>query len=438
MRSTLYIEEKRDRKQKNNDVVFKKKGKGNRYFNAFCLKYIAVDIKTGKGQLIETYELAIAFRDSNGNEKINSSLTMLIYKVWGSCEVNSKYSRGQHIVHFLNWLLKNRHHFKQLNSLAELNIEMLKEYLNSYSYEVDSETFNYAKHTLLKLYMCLATEGLLKFVSEECITEDILNDVRQATYKNRKVIHRLPEPLIPIMIQVCELETPDIALGVAKGILSGTRVSELTNLSRDAVSFIGQNDFKLDIRNRNIKKVSSPRVQGKVKVPRNQRVYNEKIGGDILGVDKLKDLYEKHIKMYTPKDGSNALFVDKNGNAMSSETFSRRFRVFKRKFIEKLESSSDPVMFAYADFLKKKKWATHIMRGIFSNLYAERCNNVKDLQFARGDKSSDSSDRYISDTDRIAYQGELAIQGRRREVFKRKPLPITQFKPQLEVKDEML
>jgi len=418
-------------------VVYKIKGCGNKYFNAYCLKYVVSDVETTKGEVKEAEDVLIAFRNSNGYEKVNSTLSAVLNEEWGNNNSNSKFTRGQYIIKYLNWALQHKSYYKNYKSLADLNIEMARDYVFLLSFETVRETHSYIKSTLHGFYESLVSHGMIRYTSAEAVEGDIFKSVRLAPIRIKEINHKLPMELIPKLIAVSEAETPDITFGVMLGILSGVRESELVNLIRSSVKVLGQNDYKLIVKNRNLRSdVSSPRTRGRVKKPRSQRVYNDKLGSILFGINKLKEVYEKHLVSYKAKDGSGALFVDNNGNAMTAATFSNRFDLLKEKFIKYLEKSDDPIIYTYANTLKHKKWKTHIMRGIFSNVYAEQSKSIKELRIARGDEQDETSLRYIADTDRIAKQQEEVLQDSRRANFSKRPLPITEFKPNIEVNDD--
>lgn len=413
-------------------VVYKIKGCGNKYFNAYCLKYVVSDVETTKGKVKETEDVLIAFRNSNGYEKVNSTLSAALNWKWGNNSSGSKYTRGQYIINYLNWTLRHRSYYKAYKSLADLNIQMARDYIFLLSFETERETHTYIKSTLQGFYEVLVRHNMLKYVSAEAVIGDIFEKTKLAPKRIKEINHKLPIVLIPKLIKVSEAETPDITLALMFGILAGLRGSELMNLNRNSIRILGQNDFKLVVKNRNLRSdVSSPRTRGRVKKPRTQRVYNDKLGSFLFGVNKLKEVYEDHLKLYKAEEGSEALFIDNTGKAMTSATYSNRFNLLRKKFIEYLEKSSDPVMYVYANTLKQKKWKTHLLRGIFSNVYAEYSKSVKELRAARGDEQDESALRYIADTDRITKQQEEAVQESRRVNYSKKPLSILEIKPSI-------
>lgn len=123
------------------------------------------------------------------------------------------------------------------------------------------------------------------------------------------------------------------------------------------------------------------------KKKRNQEVFIIKEWFDVL----LKD----HIDLYKPKDKSGALFVNRDGKAMTEKSYDQYFRKVKNYFIRLLMeygSIEDKIL---AKHLKSKKWLTDIGREIFSNMVAEKSDNPAMIATARGDKDFTSSLFYL-------------------------------------------
>ncbi|MEZ3468342.1 MAG: hypothetical protein K1W40_07835 [Schaedlerella sp.] len=97
------------------------------------------------------------------------------------------------------------------------------------------------------------------------------------------------------------------------------------------------------------------------------------------------------------KDNVSAVFIDKNGNPMTENTYWKRFSRVRREFIRRLYACPDMETQMYALFLESYKWSTHIGRGTYSNISARSVNNLGELAVMRGDSSLSSSLPYLND-----------------------------------------
>lgn len=202
-------------------------------------------------------------------------------------------------------------------------------------------------------------------------------------------------------LEYAQINTPEIAFGIALQIMGGVRQGELVNTIIDDIEIDKTNNIMtiwlqdrpelFYDRNINIKK-----SQTKKNNPRKQIIY------DFNGC--LLDIYNNHLK-YISKNANDiardlrALFIDKNGNAMSGNTYESKFKKLKNDFIDEVEKKSP----SYAQKLRTHSWASHIGRHIFTNFLLS--NNMVDgangnpeptlLQVNRGDSSQYSSTQYI-------------------------------------------
>lgn len=420
--------------------VYKIKGKGNKYHNAFFVKSQNVKKISTKGKEVSEADVLIAYRNSIGLERVNSTLSYILDSIWASNLPNARVTRARIITRFLNWTLINKDVYKNYSSLADLKLEMFKDYLNDSKHDLEHYSHKITKMTLELFYKELHRNELINEKFEEEYIEREFDSIGISHFYRKNVKHNLIKPLAKILVDVCEMTTPDILLGVMLGMFGGVRCGELVNLTRRAVRFVGVYDMSLNIQTRNLRPdIDDIREKGTAKVTRKQKVYYSDIGIELYGDSRLRKIYEKHIYTYKVKDGSNALFVDKNGQAMTAATFKKRFKKLKKAFINTIESNNDPLIYAYSQKVKAERWGTHILRGIFTNLYANKVGNsqlgIKMLQKARGDSNPKSAMKYLMDIDEVNRQQEEALHGMRQKYFKEKPKAIKTFKS-LEYKGE--
>lgn len=327
MSTVIYIKEKQTEKK----FVYKIKGKGNKYFSAFFVKSINTTQTSAKGNEVDVSDVLIAFRNGRGLEDVNGTLTYILDEIWGSNLANARYTRASHIVRFLNWTLINKQYYKHYHNLSDLTLEMVIEYLKRSYYDYDHETHKYAKKTLKSLYKFMRNYGVIKEELDGETVDIKFDSLQISKFAIKQRRHNLPRELIKILIDICEIVAPEILLGVIFGILGGCRVGELVNLTNAAVRKIGNYDYKLSIKDRMLRPdVQSIRTRGTPKVARSQKIYNSYIGIELFGETKLKEIYNEHKKNFKATDGSNALFVDANGRAMTAKIFKEKFKKSKK------------------------------------------------------------------------------------------------------------
>jgi integrase len=205
----------------------------------------------------------------------------------------------------------------------------------------------------------------------------------------------------------------DIALGVCFLFLGGVRVSEVTNLTRNSFNSIKEGDFRLNIKDnseilfKRIKNVQSNKTK--------RTNYSKKPTQKILDIPELFEIYENHMKKlrFLERAGKiknkHALFVNEDGEAMTTRSFTKKFNTIRDIFKGSLLGTDEFEIF------NSTKWSTHIGRGVFTNRRIEELNIDHELHQGllllkadRGDTSLFSASDYIDgnitrrDMDRIS------------------------------------
>ncbi|RAS89623.1 hypothetical protein A3863_10410 [Priestia endophytica] len=187
---------------------------------------------------------------------------------------------------------------------------------------------------------------------------------------------------------------PRISLGIYLQFMGGLRVGEVVNIKRtQAMRRVRNGDFILDIRDQNFRTDIKDIISSSVKRPRTQEIFNIK--------EWLPTLFEDHIARFSTGDGSKALFVNNRGKAMTSKSYSQYFNNVKNAFCHYLRRYGDEDDIIVADHLQMIDWSTHIGRGTFTNIVADKTDNPFLLAFKRGDKKVDSALPYLSKTVRL-------------------------------------
>ena len=183
-----------------------------------------------------------------------------------------------------------------------------------------------------------------------------------------------------------------IALGIYFQIFGGLRVSEVVNLKRTQVAHgMRKGDFILKLQNQNFR--VDLKEHPSVKKVRAQQVLQINDWG--------LSLFSDHIQLYQPMDGSNALFINRDGLPLSGRSYRQYFEKVKKTFIKLLEQKGDSEQKLLAHHLKYIKWSTHIGRGTFTNMVAENVENPYEIAHLRGDSNINSAITYMVSTNRI-------------------------------------
>ena len=367
--------------------------------------------------------------DDSGNVKLSipSALNQLLTR-WKLKSITNAKNHGDTIVSFLNYVknevatgddeeftrLKNEGFygldFYHGQQFLKYCIEEKKVNLNTagqYTQRVLDlyETLIGAK--LLKTSVVLEDRGYITSDNEERVKRInpfnyepyVVSYPRKKNIKDRKLVN-MDDAYWQLFLRVAEKHQPSILLGISLQMFGGLRRGEVVNLITNDIeeSRLREKDTSIlgvnvkDRSNELFKDRKGDLTRSRVKKERQQQVFN--FNG------RLYEYYEIHMKhraFVLRKNGklTPALFINKDGEPMTGDEYSRAFASVKRKFMNALEDV------VYKDYLKLRdmSWSTHIGRGIFTNLcYKYKlAKNAKELQNLRGDDNIKSSAAYIDE-----------------------------------------
>lgn len=357
------------------------------------------------GKVIKKQFALIGIKDISRGVYIIHPITEFILSKWGLRKYNSQRKHVNNTVRFLNYLLKYKRKLSLAN-LSDLEVSHASEYLNSMTAEgMTRGTVKDSERTITYFYLWLIDNHAItkvpkhSFIKKETVhgTHYYLSPfkVSYPVETNPNIEHCFPTKYIPLLFEIATLETKPIALGLYFQLFGGLRVGEVVNLKRTQVKRrIVNGDFLFDIKDQNFRTdINESSGGSSVKRSRYQRVFQIKDWGEIL--------YKDHISLYRDTDNTNALFVNRNGKAMSGKSYRQYFDKLKNCFITYLKLYGDVEDKLVAHHLNSVSWSTHIGRGTFTNILAEEAENPYDIAFPRGDKNLLSSLSYMSRTERI-------------------------------------
>lgn len=328
-------------------------------------------------------------------------LSQFIIDNWKNKQYNTQRKHSNNIVQFLNYLVRHRKQLKLL-TLAELQLSHGTQYLNDLSISgVSRDTVKDAERTLTRFYQWLNKINIIDFSNQmnfekkESQFGSYIESPFKPIYPARRVKeieHTLPVEYLPLLLEVAISVAKPIALGIYFQIFGGLRISEVMNLRRLQVARrMREGDFILKLQNQNFR--TDLKEHSSVKKERSQRVLEVNDWGN--------SLFRDHIKIYKPQDETNALFINRDGKAMSQRSYRQYFQKVKEHFIRLLETYGDSEQKLIAQHLRYMKWSTHIGRGTFTNIIAENAENPYEIAHLRGDSNIDSSLTYMVSTERI-------------------------------------
>ena len=335
-------------------------------------------------------------------------------------------SKAYAVCHFLNYILKET----DINSLHECTFETVRRFLRSMRVQEDGTEYNkatwlryrdYVTDFLLIYYVYNRDELPFQYAGEEIKTLTIVNDKKHhkkativqnaslhisapsTTHKKNRI---LVDGYLDLLLYEAKKYEPDIALGIALGAYAGLREGEVVNVSYGKVRTLRRNfgiisGIEIDLTDKapyfkNWRKKTDP---GTIKKNRIQKVYND-------FVSNISELYEYHMALRESKgfdvSEDEPLFVNKQGNPMSVQTYSDRVKnLFYERFLPTLKKTCE-VQGTYADnaaFIDAYEVeypGAHMFRHWFTMYLLTKAKLTSgEIMKWRGDSSQESINDYI-------------------------------------------
>lgn len=351
-------------------------------------------------------------------------ITEFIYKTCNDV-FNTAKKKADITVQFLNYINgqidSNNPDFKTLRYKGIYGLTWVHAagYLNYCNEELDNSlnTVHIKENLIKELYAYLDRCGILDNETinyVETVKRDVVITLVNAPFNHPNTYVKYPPrdadktPKLKDLsikhwrkfLEYCLKYQPSIAFGVYLQMMGGLRNGEVVNLDINSLTYDEEfNDLKVHIKDRQhllFKGRSINPQNNEVKKPRyNQIVLNP--FGDLSTFLTKHMLLRKSI-LDANKTDTPALFVNRDGKAMTADSYKYRFNEVKKIFLAYLKNINDPKYNDYSTF----KWSTHIGRGIFTNFVISQglCTiggvfNPRLLADLRGDKSTTSAKDYI-------------------------------------------
>lgn len=344
--------------------------------------------------------VVIRLKDSHTGKKSQVHPLTIATDVWSRNKTKTIKDKTQTYVFLLNYVYFDANN--PIDNFFNININMLlsffkqlnpnlnREYVKKIEANISEVLYYFCKRNLLKnIYLTDFATGDKKLVYLIGIKNQYALPERKASNKLHNVKPEIALALIDIALDIC----PKIALGIYLQIFGGLRASEVVCLECTDVHYnVKKDEFKISVTlsDKDLRPDIKTGFIRKVKKPRKQK---------ILAIEGLFDELYNNNKLLIQHAVSNALFINRDGNPMTVESYSRYFNKVKRILLERMSASSDLNTALYAQALTTENWSTHIGRGIFSNIVANASNTSYELATLRGDKNYSSSLPYLCDTE---------------------------------------
>lgn len=219
----------------------------------------------------------------------------------------------------------------------------------------------------------------------------------------KEIFRDIPTKVFQILMNLAVRYEPDIAFAMALQAFAGLRPGEVMNVRQESspkgpgikLTWRGKKLIRADIDLTHEYAMRSDAVPcGSIKKERTAHVYPP-----FLGVFERMYLLHKERLAGMPYEREYCpMFVNSRGMAMTYDIYYSRFvSLVTDRLRPLLLGHEDPECRIYGQMLCENTLGPHVLRHWFSVQLALRGEDVAQLQFWRGDRSPESSFRYLQD-----------------------------------------
>lgn len=387
------------------------------------------------GQRIEPESTVFINRYINmeaGKIEIPSSFTSYVQSTFNS--VNSQIQNAKFITHFLNYVTIQAHENNcefdnvKIKGLSQLNFTHAASYLRYCISELNNShtTCILKKRSILKFYDYLKDNEVIDIVikKREYIDknnirrEKIISPFNEHLYRVKfppkigklNKAKYMDNNIYRLFIKCCEEKFPELVLGVFLQTRAGLRAGEVVNCTASSIHINKGSYFsRVDVLDRQVY-LFGEAFDDSLK---SSQVKKQRYNQIILDLnEELEDIYYKHLKLmnslrtkHTPKD---ALFINKDGYAMTGVEYRNKFYALKKYFLKRLQMKS------YSDYgyYNTCTWGSHIGRAIYTNYCiieglcctADGKPSARILAMLRGDSTEEAAQTYIDELTLYKYR----------------------------------
>lgn len=332
--------------------------------------------------------------------------------------------RPYNVCKFLNYVFFDEYHVKKL---TEITVEMIESFLNSYGMckLPNDKPSTHRQETTVELCVNHITDFALellrkhgnemKFSKKDLVIKYKQFNKHTNTYDELEkpiftvyckpsqttIFRDIPDKAFKIIMNKIKTNHPNILMIASLGAYAGLRPSECCNVRRTdsplgaGIKFDTYNGDVVDVRIDLLheRKLRSDEVfVGGIKKPRTQRVFEPFIDEFCNNYN----LYTQYIKGKKYETNYGALTNNRNGKAITYNSYFYEFKKVVKECIPEFLNSNDPQLVFYGRELQNGQTiAPHIFRHWFSVQLTLGGASDAELMYWRGDKSVESALAYL-------------------------------------------
>ena len=337
--------------------------------------------------------------------------------------------RFYYVVKLLNFAFFEKYNIKRL---TDITIDIVKDFLNAYGMgtlpddvQVRSEsTVNLCIKVIIDFLICLHDENKKTccFKKTDLFkTIEVRNKYGKIVKKSiptfevnyisepKTIFRDMPEKAFFILLDVVVRKHTSILMLVALSAFAGLRPSESCNVRRldsklgPGIRFVVIDgevvDIIIDLK-RELNLRSDLQKVGLIKKEREQRVYPL----FLKAFYECYQIYMDYMENRTYEAEYGALSVNKQGRAMTYNSFYGKFKKAVQDTIPLLLASNDPEVVNYGHLLQENSLGPHILRHWFSVRLTLLGEDVSGLMYWRGDRSPESALTYLQNKSDLERQ----------------------------------
>lgn len=339
--------------------------------------------------------------------------------------------RFYYVTKLLNYAFFDKY---QIKKLTDLNIDIVKDFLNDYGkgtlpndeHSRSEATVNACVRAIID-FMELVYEGnrnKCKFKPSDLYkTVEVRNKYGKIVKKNlpvfdvvyisnyTQIFRDMPESVFSIFMNHIMQKHKDILMLVALSAFAGLRPSECCNVRRNdsklgtGIRFVTVDgeiqDIIIDLKKEMNLRSDLKRV-GAIKKERVQRVYPAFLGAFY----ECYQIYMEYMEGKKYEADYGALSVNKQGKALTYNSYYLKFKKVVAEVIPELLKSNDAEAVNYAYLLQENSLGPHIFRHWFSVKLTLFGEDVSGLMYWRGDTSPQSALTYLQNKSDLEKQYE--------------------------------
>ena len=328
-----------------------------------------------------------------------------------------------YICGMLNYVLVDNGKRFGIRHVFGITTEMMQEYFDYYASEKKADGDYRGKDSINKCISAVTAfmanlawkfGSFVKVTRQDLYRDEVAYDRNGKRYHKaipvfqvsgmpvqKRIFRDIPNKVFEILIPMAFRYARDIAFGICLQAFAGLRAGEVCSV-RQECSPLGKGIILTEINGRVVKAVIDVEQEirirednvevSMIKKERKQGVYPAFLGAFCKAYELHKEYLDSHTfdKDYCP------MFINKNGDAMTYETYRTRFQELINNHLRPyLIHCSDPELRLYGQLLYENQLGTHALRHWFTVQLVLRGEDIGTIQYWRGDSSPESAFTYL-------------------------------------------